>query len=128
MNTSIQAHGNKRRTPPFSMRLSGAEREALEAKADSMPLSSYVKSVVLSDDAPTYRQRRSAPETDQQLLAEILAKLGSSRSANNLNQIAKHLNQGTLIVDEDLAKDLQQAVVDGAWMRATLMAALGVKP
>ncbi len=92
-----------------------------------MPLSSYVKSVVLSDESPTYRKRRPAPEADQKLLAEILARLGASRSANNLNQIAKHLNQGTLVIDEELAKDLQQAVVDVAWMRTTLMQALGVK-
>ncbi|QBY02670.1 plasmid mobilization relaxosome protein MobC [Rhodophyticola sp. CCM32] len=89
-----------------------------------MPLSSYVKSVVFADEAPRHRKRRAMPEADQRLLAEILARLGASRSASNLNQIAKHLNQGTLVIDEDLEADLKQAIVDVAWMRVTLIEAL----
>ena len=60
-------------------------------------------------------------------MAEVLARLGQTRQANNLNQIAKHLNQGTLIVDPELEEDLKRAVAEVAWMRATLMEALGVK-
>ncbi|MCE8001006.1 MAG: MobC family plasmid mobilization relaxosome protein [Rhodobiaceae bacterium] len=93
-----------------------------------MPLASYVKSVVFADDAPQYRKSRKPPVADKQLLAEILARLGQSRTANNLNQIAKHLNQGTLVLDEALERDLQQAILDVAWMRATLIEALGIKP
>ena len=59
-------------------------------------------------------------------MAEVLARLGQTRQANNLNQIAKHLNQGTLIVDPELEEDLKRAVAEVAWMRATLMEALGV--
>lgn len=115
------------RPAPFSLRLTSDERHQLEAQAGAMPLASYIKSVVLADNAPTYRKRRKAPEAEQRLLAEILARLGQTRHANNLNQIAKHLNQGTLIVDEELAADLTAAIAEGAWMRATLMAALGVR-
>ncbi|WP_238475681.1 hypothetical protein [Rhodophyticola sp. CCM32] len=114
----------QKRTPPFSIRLSDEERAALERQAGSMPLSSYVKSVVFADEAPRHRKRRAMPEADQRLLAEILARLGASRSASNLNQIAKHLNQGTLVIDEDLEADLKQAIVDVAWMRVTLIEAL----
>ena len=60
-------------------------------------------------------------------MAEVLARLGQTRQANNLNQIAKHLNQGTLIVDPELEEDLKRAVAEVAWMRATLMEALGVE-
>ncbi|WP_102915440.1 plasmid mobilization relaxosome protein MobC [Phaeobacter inhibens] len=49
-----------------------------------------------------------------------------TRQANNLNQIAKHLNQGTLVVDPDLEADLKRAVAEVAWMRTKLMEALGV--
>lgn len=110
------------------MRLSDEERAELEARAGSMPLSSYVKSVVFAEDAPRYRKQRRSPVADQRLLAEILARLGASRTANNLNQIAKHQNQGTLIVDEELETDLKRAVAEVAWMRVTLMEALGIKP
>ena len=116
-----------KRPAPLSLRLSDEEREKIEAAAGSMPVSSYIKSVVLADDAPIYRKRKAIAEDDQKLLAEILARLGASRSANNLNQIAKHLNQGNLIVDEQLAEDLNQAVVEVAWIRTTLMEALGIK-
>jgi hypothetical protein len=43
--------------------------------------------------------------------------LGQTRSANNLNQIAKHLNQGTLILDETLEHDINVALADIAWIR-----------
>ncbi|MEO0569533.1 MAG: hypothetical protein AAF066_17505 [Pseudomonadota bacterium] len=115
------------RAAPFSIRLSEEERSKLETQAGSMPLAAYVKSVVFADAAPIYRKTRKPPVAEQQLLAEILARLGQSRTANNLNQIAKHLNQGTLVIDEELGKDLQQAVLDVAWMRATLIDALGLK-
>lgn len=92
-----------------------------------MPLGSFIKAVVLSDEDLKYRSRRKPPVAEQQLLADLLARLGQTRTANNLNQIAKHLNQGTLVVDEALEADLKQAVVDVVWMRLTLMQALGVK-
>lgn len=115
------------RPAPFSLRLTDNERQKLEAQAGSMPLASYIKSVVLASDAPKYRKRSKPPVADQQLLAEILARLGASRTANNLNQIAKGLNQGTLVIDPDLEAELKQACAEVAWMRATLMSALGVK-
>lgn len=116
------------RPAPFSLRLTQDERAALEAKAGSMPLASYIKSVVLASEAPTYRKRRKPPVAEQQLLAQVLAKLGQTRTANNLNQIAKGINQGTLVIDEELEADLNAAMAEVAWMRVTLMQALGMKP
>lgn len=116
------------RLAPFSLRLTPDERSALEAKAGSMPLASYIKSVVLASEAPKYRKRQKPPVAEQQLLAQVLAKLGASRNANNLNQIAKGINQGTLVVDDELAIDLNAAIAEIAWMRITLMQALGLMP
>ena len=93
-----------------------------------MPLASYIKSVVFADEAPKYRKQRKPPTAERQLLAEVLARLGESRTASNLNQIAKHLNQGTLIVDSELEADLNRAVLEVAWMRTTLVKALRVTP
>lgn len=115
------------RPAPFSLRLTEDERERLESQAGSMPLASYIKSVVFADDAPKYRKRRKPPAEDQQLLAEILARLGQMRTANNLNQIAKGINQGTLYVDDQLQADLDQACVEVAWIRTKLIEALGLK-
>jgi hypothetical protein len=115
------------RIAPFSLRLSEDERQQLEAQAGSMPLASYIKSVVFSEEAHKYRKRQKPPVAEQQLLAQVLARLGQTRHANNLNQIAKGINQGTLVVDEDLANDLNEAIAEVAWMRVTLMKALGIK-
>ncbi|WP_260080625.1 MobC family plasmid mobilization relaxosome protein [Phaeobacter inhibens] len=115
------------RLAPFSLRLTPEERQQLETQAGGMPLASYIKSVVLADEAPKYRSRRKPPVAEQQLLAEVLARLAQTRHANNLNQIAKHLNQGTLVIDEELEADLKAAVAEVAWMRTKLMEALGVQ-
>jgi len=53
------------RPAPFSMRLSEDERQQLEMQAGSMPLASYVKSVVFADEAPKYLKSRRPPVADQ---------------------------------------------------------------
>lgn len=122
--TPPQNNVKSKRPAPLSLRLSDDERQQLASQAGSMALGSYIKSVVFEDQALRYRKTRKPPVAEQQLLAEILARLGESRKANNLNQIAKHLNLGTLVVDEELEADLKQAIVDVAWMRTTLMQVL----
>ncbi|MEM9578722.1 MAG: plasmid mobilization relaxosome protein MobC [Pseudomonadota bacterium] len=126
--TNQAKNQSKKRPAPLSLRLTKDERERLEQQAGSLALGAYVKSVVFDDAAPTYRKRQKPPVAEQQLLAEMLARLGQSRTANNLNQIAKHLNQGTLVLDEELEADLHKAIAEVAWMRVTLMKALGMKP
>lgn len=116
------------RPAPFSLRLTAEERTALEAKAGSLPLASYIKSVVLDEHAVRYRKRRTMPEKDMVLLAQILAQLGKGQSAASLAQIADGLANGALILDDALAEELHQAIVDVAWMRATLMRALRTRP
>ena len=118
---------DRSRLPPFSIRFSPEERQRIERRAGAMPVGAYIKSVVLAEDAPRYRKRRTMAEADQRLLAEVLARLGSSRTASNLNQIAHHLNRGTLILDAELSDDLKRACAEVAWMRATLVQALSVK-
>lgn len=76
--------------------------------------------------AATYRRRRRAPQVDEKLLAEVLACLGASRIANNLNQLAKAANTGSLIVDHDTKADFKRAADDIRMMRLLLMQALGM--
>lgn len=113
------------RQPPFSLRLSFDERERLERQAGALSLSAYIKSLLFAEDAPTYRKRRRAAEADEKLLAEILACLGQSRLSNNLNQLAKAANLGTLFFDDDTKADIKRASDDIHAMREMLMAALG---
>ena len=58
-------------------------------------------------------------------LAKLLALLGSSRIANNLNQLAKAVNIGSLPVVEETEKDIRSACADVAVMRKELLRALG---
>src|ERR1700722_4555187 len=78
----------KRALPPFPVRLSAAERAALEAAADSagMTLGSYIRSCVLA--APTTGARHRAP-VDLTALAAVLRAF--TKVAVNINQIARHL-------------------------------------
>ncbi|WP_237072522.1 hypothetical protein [Pseudaestuariivita rosea] len=117
----------KKRPAPFSLRLTENERAVLERKAGALPLAAYVKSVVLDEKAPRYRKRRRAPEADQQLLAHILARLGASDTHRNLQQIAQAVQDGTLLLDDDTHASLTVAIAEVAWMRVTLMQALGLK-
>ncbi|WP_235962668.1 hypothetical protein [Jannaschia marina] len=118
----------KRRPAPFSLRLTVTERAAFERKAGDMALGAYIKSVVLADEAPKVRKSPKPPVAETQLLAEVLARLGQSGTARNLAQIADGIQRGTLVVDEELEDDLKRAIAEVAWMRVTLMRALGVKP
>lgn len=116
-----------KREAPFSLRLTFDERAKLEKQAGNMPLSAYIKSLLFADDAPTYRQRRRAAEVDEKLLAEVLACLGASRLSNNLNQLAKAANTGSLYFDDDTKADIKRACDDVRAMRLLLMQALGMK-
>lgn len=115
------------RTPPFSLRLTKEERNTLERRAGSMPLASYIKSVLFAPDAQTYRARRKPPVADKKALADVLACLGASRLSNTLNQIAKAANIGDLYFDDETKRVLNRACIDIAAMRDMLMRALGYK-
>lgn len=78
--------------PPFSLRLSFEERARLTAQAEGMALGAYIRSRLL--DEPPRRKRVS--EIDRDSLLRVLGQLGQSRIANNLNQLARAANLGTL--------------------------------
>lgn len=118
---------NGKRTPPFSVRLTFEERAKIETNAGTMPVGAYIKSLLLADDAPRYRARVKSPVKDTQALAELLACLGSSRIANNLNQLAHAANIGNLYFDTDTKIQISQACSDVRIMRQLLMQALGMK-
>jgi len=65
---------------------------------------------------------------DEVALARVLALMGKSRIANNINQLAKLANSGSLFVDDEVKTDLNEACRDIQIIRKDLMAALGSKP
>jgi hypothetical protein len=116
-----------KREAPFSLRLSFEERVKLRHAAGDMPVASYIKSLLFADDAPVYRRRGKSPVKDHKALAEVLACLGASRIANNLNQLAKAANLGSLYFDRETKAQIAAACGDIKVMRQLLMGALGMQ-
>lgn len=121
----------RKRPAPFSLRLTKNERARLEQDAGETPLATYIKFRLFNGlpDLATYRVRRPSGRsaTDTQLIAKLLAALGEARLANNLNQLAKAANMGTLDVSKDTEKELLAACAEVRAIRADLVAALGLK-
>lgn len=127
-NRRLGASQRSKKLPPFSLRLTFEERARLEELAGSEPLGSYIKRKVFNGKGAGSRRARSRkrrPIKDEKKLAQVLAILGQSRIANNLNQLAKAANIGTLPMMPDTERDIRRACADVALMRRELLRALG---
>jgi hypothetical protein len=86
----------------FSLRLTFKEHAALLHAAGNVPLGVYIRSKLFDRPLPDYYPRRPRhPVRDEQILGQVLAELGKARLANNLNQLAKAANTGSLPVTPD---------------------------
>lgn len=113
--------------PPFSLRLTEAEKARLRGLAGNKPLGAFIRDRLLGAEVAPRRSRREVI-ADHEKLAAVLALLAQSHLAQNLNQLAKHANMGTLNLTLDVVQELLAACAHVREMRATLIAALGVKP
>jgi len=111
---------------PFSIRLTFEERAALEAAAGAEPLGCYIRKRILGDGVSYPRRRRRAPVQDHEALGRVLGALGESRLANNLNQLARAANTGSLPVTPDTEQAIKDACASVQRMRTELLRALGV--
>lgn len=116
-----------RRPAPFSLRLTPEERLHLERDAWGMSLAAYVKWRLFDPGRPPPRRRGAAPIKDHAALARLLALLGQSRLASNLNQIAKAAHVGALPVTPELEAELRAAVAHVAEIRRELITALNLQ-
>lgn len=67
-------------------------------------------------------------QIDRDALLRVLGKLGQSRLANTMNQIAEQANLSTLPVEPETKDALLSASEDIAEIRKTLITALGMEP
>lgn len=111
---------------PFSIRLTDDEKRILLARAGSVPLATYVRDLILRNDSQASRRRTRNPVKDSEALARVLASLGQSRIANNLNQLARAVNIGVLPMASDAERDISEACEAVAAMRRDLIRALGL--
>lgn len=119
-----------RKTPPnsapFSLRLTFEERARLEKEAGNLPLGAYIKLKALSGGpVPAYQTQSRRAVKDPEALGQVLALLGRSRIANNLNQLAHAANIGALPMTPETEDMLREAIQDVLHMRRTLLRALG---
>ncbi len=113
--------------PPFSLRFTFEEKAKLLEEAGDMSLASYVKSRLFDDARPAPKRRSKKPVKDHTALAQVLALLGKSHIANNINQLAKAANTGSLPVNIETERALMDAAKDVARMRKMLIEALDLK-
>lgn len=112
---------------PVSLRLTFEEKANLEKAAAGMSLSAYIRWKLFDPSSPPPPPRRAAfPVKDFRALAQLLAMLGQSRLANNMNQLARAANSGSLAVTPETEEALLTAVSEVAHMRSLLIQALGV--
>lgn len=120
---------NRHPSSPFCLRLTFEERARLEAEAGREPLGRHIKQRLFDGRAPKKaRAKPSGGIKDQRKLAAVLAQLGQSRLASNVNQLAKAMNLGELDVDDETRAAMNRAVADISAIRLLLMQALGLKP
>lgn len=112
---------------PFSIRLTETEKDRLREKAGSVPLGIFIRDQLLADQTAPRNDRRQYPVKDAEPLGQLLGLLGQSRMANNLNQLAKAANNGSLPVTVETEADLREACAHVLEMRLLLLKALGVK-
>ena len=119
--------GKRKRPAPFSIRLSEDERAHLERKAGNKPLGTYAREKLLGD-AQTPRKPVRRQRTDYELLGRVLAALGRSELASCLLVLTAAADDGSLVVSDDIADNLNSACADIKDMRLMLITALGLKP
>lgn len=122
-----EARNGRKKTRPFSIRLTEDERRHLEAAAGSVPIGAYVRQRLLGESQQRRLVRSRVVVRDQVAIAGLLAELGQSRLASNLNQLAKAANIGALPVTPDTEKELVDACANVREMRDALMRALGLR-
>ena len=117
--------------PPFSMRFTKEERKSLELAAAGRPLAAYIRWLIFKEDMPEMPKKRTRGEAasqDHKQLAKLLGALGKSRIANNINQLARAANSGSLPVSKEIIKALNESVAAILWLRETLIKGMGIKP
>ncbi len=111
---------------PLSVRLTQTERELLLARAGTMTLSAYVKQVLFDGSVPIPRGG-GITLANRTLLAHLLATLGASRLAPNVERLADEAKLGNLFADEETVARLVEACDDIRLMHNALMRGLGMR-
>jgi hypothetical protein len=129
--TTIKEEFNKtnqnKSSAPFSLRFTKEEREQLDQMAQGMPLGKFIRSKLFDGNSVPRRTKGRFPVKDEKTLSKLLGLLGRSRIANNINQLARAANLGSLPVNVETQKKLDDACRAIFWIRQQLILSLGLK-
>ena len=114
--------------PPFSLRLTYEERARLDAERGDKTLAAYIRERLFGVDAAPRKKRGNSPVQDKEALGRMAGELGQSRLSQNMNQLAKAVNTGSLPVTPETEAEIKEACREISEMRAELLAALGKVP
>ena len=114
--------------PPFSLRLTYEERARLDAERGSKTLAAYIRERLFGANAAPRKKRGNSPVQDKEALGRMAGALGQSRLSQNMNQLAKAVNSGSLPVTPETEAEIKEACREISEMRAELLAALGKVP
>jgi len=113
----------------IDLRLSEAEREALELRAGRQPLGAYIRTRLFAanDNTPPPRRSGGFSRADRQLLAAVLGRLGQSGLPDTLHELRAAARNGSLLLDPATTAKLDGACADTAAIKSMIMRALRIK-
>ena len=114
--------------PPFSIRFTFEERARLDAERGRHSLAAHIRERLFGDDVSVRKKPGNTAVGDAEALGRVLGALGNSRLSQNLNQLAKAVNTGSLPVTPETEADLVAACEEIRELRLELMRALGKSP
>lgn len=114
--------------PPFSLRLTYEERARLDAERGDKSLAAYIRERLFGDDAAPRKKRGNSPVQDKEALGRVAGALGQSRLSQNMNQLARAVNMGSLPVTPETETEIKEACREISELRTALLAALGKAP
>ena len=112
--------------PRITLRLSIEEDEKLKELSSGMAVSAYVRDQLFGSNVSRRKRRSHVPVKDQAAMSQALGLLGKTRIANNLNQLAHHANTGSLLIDDETLRQIDDAYSHVMAMRNSLIRALGL--
>lgn len=133
-NTSVNSElfcdisGDKKRVP-YSILFSPYERRQAEKLGALVDLSTpaWIRLASTNRDIEAALLSIKQQHHDKRDGAKLLAVLGSSRMASNLNVIAKAINTGTFVFTPDTERHIKETYDIHLWMREALMRQQGLR-
>lgn len=116
---------NKTRHIPF--RVSEDDYARLLSAAGDMSVSAYIRARLFNEDMKAARKNNKMPQAEHKLLAELLSELGKSHLSQNINQIAKAVNCGMVLMPDEAITDINAARAEVRKLRTALLSAMGKK-